>query len=298
MHFAGHESFHIREGWLRKGLLAIQDDPFVFSKAYPEDVLGVGHNMVSAIRYWLRACGLAKGIKGAGPKNALAFELTPLAKSILKADPYFEDDQTWALIHYQLSTNKDFATTWYWAFNKLTARQFDEDLIVNSLKAFIASQVKTRISDSSLERDFHCLIRTYSAQADNEISPEDSLDCPMSRLNLIEHMPNTKTFRMMAPKLESLTPAMFYYCLLQFRQTKGMTSPTISFQEVLRGELSPGRVFNFDAETLFEHLSRLTQTRRKLVEYSKAAGLNTITLVETNMQRVLADYYAQGGVLA
>ncbi|UPT76176.1 MAG: DUF4007 family protein [Elusimicrobiota bacterium] len=297
MHFAGHESFHIREGWLRKGLLAVQGDPFVFSKEYPEDILGVGHNMVSAIRYWLRACGLANGLKAErGPKNALAFELTPLANRILKVDPYFEDDQTWALLHYQLATNRDFATTWYWTFNKLTARQFDQELVVNSLKAFIASQVKTRLSDSSLERDFYCLTRTYSTDADSDVSPEDSLDCPMSRLNLVEHLPSTKVFRMMAPKLESLTPPIFYHCLLQYRESKGITSPTLSFQEVLRGELSPGRVFNFDAETLFEHLSRLSKVR--LLDYSKAAGLNTITLIETKRDRVLSEYYAHGGVLA
>lgn len=31
MLFAAHESFHIREGWLRKGLLGIERNPLPFS---------------------------------------------------------------------------------------------------------------------------------------------------------------------------------------------------------------------------------------------------------------------------
>lgn len=46
MYFGAHESFHIREGWLRKGLTGIERNPALFSDPYAGDVLGVGHNMV------------------------------------------------------------------------------------------------------------------------------------------------------------------------------------------------------------------------------------------------------------
>ena len=51
--FARHETFHPRYGWLKKGF----DKNEVFSKAKDRDrvVLGVGQNMVNAIRYWCLA---------------------------------------------------------------------------------------------------------------------------------------------------------------------------------------------------------------------------------------------------
>jgi|RhiMetdeSRZDD1v2_1073273.scaffolds.fasta_scaffold3827553_2 hypothetical protein len=48
MHFAAHESFHIRDGWLRKGLLNIERNPYLFSEEHAGDDLGVGRNMVSS----------------------------------------------------------------------------------------------------------------------------------------------------------------------------------------------------------------------------------------------------------
>ena len=93
MLFAAHESFHIREGWLRKGLLGIERNPALFSEAYAGDELGVGRNMVSAIRHWLQAAGLAQALAETNNgKRTVQFQQTPFAKLILKHDPYFEDD--------------------------------------------------------------------------------------------------------------------------------------------------------------------------------------------------------------
>ena len=55
----GHESFYIREGWLRKGTIAIKEDPYLLSNLQVAiDKLGVGSAMVKSIRYWLQAIGL------------------------------------------------------------------------------------------------------------------------------------------------------------------------------------------------------------------------------------------------
>ena len=45
--FKGHESFILRDGWLTKGLVAVKEDPFVFTKNKGADALGVGTNMDS-----------------------------------------------------------------------------------------------------------------------------------------------------------------------------------------------------------------------------------------------------------
>ena len=50
--FARHETFHPRFGWLKKGFDKANDDNSLFSKESAPAVLGVGKNMVKAIKYW------------------------------------------------------------------------------------------------------------------------------------------------------------------------------------------------------------------------------------------------------
>lgn len=81
----GHEKFHLREGWIAKGLYGVSANPRVFSGSDGTDQLGVGTNMVKSIKYWMLAMGLIKE----GQKNGA--ELTDLGKMILKYDPFLED---------------------------------------------------------------------------------------------------------------------------------------------------------------------------------------------------------------
>ena len=64
--FARHETFHPRFGWLKKGYDKVSDDQEVFSKKDAPVVLGVGKNMVKAIRYWCIAFKIIeeKRVKG------------------------------------------------------------------------------------------------------------------------------------------------------------------------------------------------------------------------------------------
>ena len=57
---AGHETFYPRGNWLHKGLVAVQENPTLFSRAfpYPTDWLGVGVNMAKSIRHWLSVLSL------------------------------------------------------------------------------------------------------------------------------------------------------------------------------------------------------------------------------------------------
>src|SRR5688572_10567858 len=58
--FSGHETFPLRYSWLPKAFAALCSRPKLFAD---EDLamveLGVGKNMVRAIRFWVRAAGVA-----------------------------------------------------------------------------------------------------------------------------------------------------------------------------------------------------------------------------------------------
>jgi hypothetical protein len=55
--FSGHETFHCRQFWLKKGYDFLQR-----GKSFKDDdavvALGVGKNMVNSIRYWMKTFDL------------------------------------------------------------------------------------------------------------------------------------------------------------------------------------------------------------------------------------------------
>lgn len=298
MQFAAHESFHIRDGWLRKGLLHIEQNPYLFSEEHAEDDLGVGRNMVSAIRYWLQATGLAVAVpeKAEGKRN-LRFEATPLAGLIAQYDPYLEDEGTLWVLHYELATNFQQATSWSWFFNRFGVRHFTQDLFLTHLQRFVEAGAKRKISPRSLEKDFRCFVRTYARTVEKtgNLSPEESFDCPLAALNLLEYLPKTKSYRLPVPHEESLPELLVGYALVRMHVETPLTSNEVSFREALYGEGSPGRVFNLDPDTLYGHLLHLDEHEEKLVTFSRTAGLNLITLQTRDPHEVLTHYYRSLG---
>lgn len=295
MLFAAHESFHIREGWLRKGVLGIERDPHLFWEEHAGDELGVGRNMVSAIRYWLQATGLAEAVsEKTNGKRTTHFKETSFARLVMRDDPYFEDEGTLWLLHYHLATNLQQATTWSWFFNRFGVRHFTQDLFLTHLQRFVETNAKRKIASRSLEKDFRCFIRTYARTVEKtgHVSPEESFDCPLSSLNLLEYLPKTKSYRLLAPHEESLPEMIVAYALVRMRAGMPLMNNEVPFRDALYGEGSPGRIFNLDPESLYGYLIRLDEHQEKFVTFTRTAGLNLITLHTRDPQIVLTRYYS------
>ena len=96
--FSGHETFHCRPIWLKKGFdYANKGKLFSDNDAVIE--LGVGKNMVASMKFWLRAFGFY---------NIHENELEGLAHDLLSDDgfdPYLEDEATLFLLNYLLINN-------------------------------------------------------------------------------------------------------------------------------------------------------------------------------------------------
>ena len=135
MKFRAHDTFFIRKGWLSKGMKHVQRKPNVFvdKEENPTDVLGIGSNMVKALRYWLQAVGLTQEPKS-GRRDQ---RLTPFGECIFTHDRYIEEIGTLYLLHYKLATNKEDATAWYYFFNEFNASEFTREDFVNALQSYI-----------------------------------------------------------------------------------------------------------------------------------------------------------------
>ena len=73
--FSGHDSFQCKDLWLKKGYDFVVEKK-VFTESSSVVYLGVGRNMVSSIRYWLRSFGI---INDEG-------ESTEFANAVLSSD--------------------------------------------------------------------------------------------------------------------------------------------------------------------------------------------------------------------
>ena len=176
----GHEKFHLREGWIAKGLYGVSANPRVFSGSDGTDQLGVGTNMVKSIKYWMLAMGLIKE----GQKNGA--ELTDLGKMILKYDPFLEDDLSLWLLHSYIAKNNFRSTVWYLFFNKCQAEEFTKEELYTVLRKELISYAETdSFPESSLKDDIDILLNMYSKDTKND-DPEDKNKCPLASLKLIK----------------------------------------------------------------------------------------------------------------
>lgn len=298
MYFAKHQTFHIRDGWLHKGMKAVMDEPTIFLAEEAPELLGLGKNMVEALRFWMQATGLTKEDFEGGRK---AQTLTPLGQHILASDPYQELDGTLWLIHHQLVSSRDFATSWYWFFNHYVPTRFEAEDFIDHLDQWINIQddVDKQYSHNTLRRDFDCLVRTY-LKSDRETSPEDLMESPLASLGLLsvfsERDERThkkfKVYRFEQGDPKTISPLVLLYVLLSSQEQMREHNQQVPIQIALREAKNVGRTFNIGITTLETVLSELADLFPEWrVLLTRTSGLDQMTLPKVSADRVLETYY-------
>ena len=142
--FAGHETFACRATWLHKGLNLIDKKGFeAFTKAESVVDLGVGRNMVLAVRYWVNAFGLVDE-KGKPTSIARLIAETEEGAAI---DPFLESRDSLWLLHFALV--KAAMERFTPSFSRNSSRR-NHPVRLQSLKSFVTSSVgSTKIKSKS-----------------------------------------------------------------------------------------------------------------------------------------------------
>jgi hypothetical protein len=283
MPFARHETFYIRDGWLRKGLRLVDQRGYSFfrDEEAPE-VLGVGKNMVSSIRFWLKATGLLE--LGEGRE----YRLSRLARLILEHDPFFEDEGTWWVIHYHLVTDPNEATTWFWFFNIFNRREFDEDSFLYWLTNYTIVE-GTPVAESSLKKDFQCFVNTYlyEKRLAKDSSPEDNLNCPLRDLRVLRRI-GPKTYRLNYVDRRSLHPLIVYYAMA-YRSERIGDSGRTTVSRLLNEQANVGKAFALTYEDVAFYLGELQKLG--MLTFSMTAGLDSVEMHRSSSE-ALTQYYA------
>lgn len=292
---ARHETFHIRDNWLLKGLNAIHQDPLALSLPGAHHDLGVGKNMLSSIRYWVQATGLAApNGQRIGGRVPLAW--TELADFIVGHDPFLEDIATLWLLHIELASRRDLGTFWYWAFNEYDEVQFSEDDLARGFINYIATITGAPVNERSVRKDAGVFLRTYrEARSSANWALEDSLDCPLAALRLLTTVGSLKPYSFVLGAKANLPLEVVAYTLFRYRGLAKPGTEVISLDELRWSPCSPGRLLLLDVRTLMELGERLDhETKGVWLRLSQTAGLRNVHIGQVAPLDALARYYTRG----
>ena len=294
--FGRHETFTLRFGWLTKGFNAWNQDPAIFEKEDATVVLGVGKNMVHAIRYWLIASQIFD-------ITERALEPTELGKRLFDVenghDPYLEDDATIWLIHWLIASNAQNATTFFWFFNKFHKPEFTQKELLETLRQFVQENTSTKIADNTLKHDIALLLRTYETTIDfKKIPIEEGLDSPLSLLGLMYETGDAKYHESKLENRWNLPIAPFSFAVTEvFNATQLASLPIAQLMANDGVFAAPGTVFRLNEQGLIAKLEEMIAWLPGNFELRETAGIHQLyKLKQIEPLDVLEKFYKESNI--
>jgi hypothetical protein len=280
--FSGHETFACKIYWLKKGYdFILSGKKFIDEDAVVE--LGVGKNMVTSIRFWLKAFGIVDDND----------ETTPLADYLFGdqgVDLYLEDPLSLWLLHYQL-IKQEKASIYSLVFNFF--RRERPEFTREQLKKFLKRKIeenKGTFSDKTLDSDIKAFLNNYLSGNSNEV--EEGFINILQELGLItslkrhddnDHLVEWYRFDT-SPKQDLPIEALLYVIL-----DNTDYGSSISLSSLANDPTSLGNVFLLTETTLAQ---RLQQIPSAYGVYTETAGNPVLQLNEgLDSMQLLINYY-------
>jgi Protein of unknown function (DUF4007) len=277
MVFSGHDTFHCRLFWLKKGFDYIQT-----GSKFKEDSgveMGVGRNMVNSIRFWLKSFGVIDDKQ----------EISPLYRALLKTngwDPYIENEGTLLLLHYQLCANKK-SSIYNLLFKELRKikPEFSRDNFVKYVKDIDSSQ-----NEKLLEKDFSVFLRMYGSN--NEKNTDDGYRGLLTELDFLneigENQSKTKLYRLENKSQKDIPEAILLYCII----SNSDYGSSISFNSLYNNDRGVGNIFCLDQDVLESKLVAIA-ANYKNITYNSEAGIKELQIKsKIRPIDILKKYYA------
>ena len=255
--FSGHESFACRYGWLPKLYEAIELDPLTFSDIDRAILtLGLGRNMIKALRFWGGAFGLLGFEKGFATSTQFARNLLDPK---LGHDPYLEDASSLWRLHWHITVHGGLGA-WVIAFLEVQDIEISRERLIELVRRR-AVTARGAITSGTATAHVDMLIRTYNS-VHNESSKlvDEWIGCPLQELQLLEaqSVKGAITVRLPRGRKPELNLPAFAYALNDFWTGVAPRSRSISMRSLLLDRRSPGMVFKLDEASLFEKLEEVS----------------------------------------
>jgi hypothetical protein len=273
--FSGHESFSCKQLWLKKGYdFLVHGYNFNAPDAVIE--LGVGKNMVSSIRYWLRAFMLTS-----------YDQLTPIADYIFNdengVDPFIEDLGTLWLLHYLLVTGGE-ATLYNWFFLRLQKerKEFNRHQVVNTVRRYMVEADKIKaFNENTIKKDVAVLIQNY-VEPSKARSFEEYTSLLLD-LNLLRTPDEGKSYQYNLEGKRQLPLEIYLYAIEKWKgDIQSVDFSTL--QDI-------GLVFCLSDMETIAMLQKASETYSDLMHYSDVAGIRQLQFTKVVTPQYFLDLY-------
>lgn len=276
--FAYHQTFHPRFGWLKKGFTAAAEDPGVFLADDATVRLGVGKNMVSAIRFWSTAFHVLDRVPHPTVKRAQVSVPTPLGLTLLDDesgyDPYFEDPATLWVLHWQLVSSLTDVPVWWSTFNDLTSIEFTEDQLLQFVSDEVAASSWDTPSPASIKKDVDCLLHMYVPRAARGRQGfDDVVDSPFRELNIITTSPGASgNYRFNLGPKPGATPEIIVYACFDYLARNEPDARTATLTHLFADPGTPGRLLKLTEDAMLEAFVSVAESQPGIALTSPAGA--------------------------
>jgi len=266
--FSGHDTFPFRYAWLTKIVHYLERGNVKKIKEFEKNKLstmvdfGVGLNMVKSIRHWSMMTKVCD-------KD---FKLTDFGKLIFSSknslDPYLEKSETLWLLHWMLASDQQL-TTWFYIFNYHQSITINREHLLNDILSVGKFSKWRGISPNTIKRDIDCFLRTYTISHRKGEVTEDSIECPLAELGLINATYAKNEFEIQRGPKSTLSDKIFEFALSDYWSKQ--KNQIITFEKLMYDYGSPGKIFQRTKEA---------STRGSFQFNKGAGGLRQITKVK------------------
>jgi hypothetical protein len=282
--FSGHDSFQCRQLWLKKGYDYVQE-----GKSFNDEdavvQLGVGKNMVSSIRFWLKAFNIIdnKDIPTEFGKRLFDDETG--------YDPFLEDDASLWLLHYQLVKN-GFASIYSIIFNEFRKEKllFNKETFVNYVKRIGDSNTDLNFNENTVAKDFIVFANLYKR---NPVSKEveDSFSGILSEIELLKTIGKGKDEQFFIENTErdNLPEAIVLYSILE----NSNYGNSISLNSLEFDLNSPGSIFALNRSGLMNKIADVVDNHKDIT-FTDQAGIKELQIKnKVDAYKILDTYYGK-----
>lgn len=274
--YSGHESFPCKTLWLKKGYdFIVNKSNFNAPNAVVQ--LGVGKNMVSSIRYWMKAFGLTKND-----------ELLPIANYLFDAnngrDPFMEDLGTLWLLHFLLVSTGE-ASIYNLLFTQLQRERkaFNRQHLLNLVKRVMTEDGKqNQFNENTVKKDIGTLLLNYVLpQKSKTLDEYGSL---LIDLDLIRMDIEDKNYLFNIEGKRQIPWQIFLFAIISMKGSDNTVSYDL-LQEI-------GLMFCMIDMEIIEMCKIIEAHHFDDIRYSDTAGIRQLQFInELNKEEVLNEYY-------
>jgi hypothetical protein len=282
--FSGHDSFQCRQLWLKKGYDYVKE-----GKNFNDDdavvQLGVGKNMVSSIRFWLKAFNIIDN------KDYPTNFGTRLLDSEHGYDPFLEDEASLWLLHYHL-VQSGFSSIYSIIFNEFRKEKlfFNKDSFSNYIKRIGEINPDLSCNENTVAKDFIVFTNLYKNDSESK-DIEDSFSGILSEIELLKTMGKGKEeqFHIENAERDNLPASVVLFAILDNTNYGN----SISMNSLQFDINSPGSIFALNRSGLLNKISEIV-SEFKEITFTDQAGIKELQFKKkSDAYKILDAYYGK-----